>query len=153
MMKQTAVIQCTKPYHAAPEIEDDQEGQHADDEDGADPAQRHFMEAPPIPAGRLFDGVRGHVGNCAPSLDLPQFLQELLFLDRPVLRTARSRLLGEGGRREHHDEQQRQKDTDQRTNARQRRHATISPFFCSAKPPEQAPAARCLPPYDAIVSR
>ncbi len=69
-MKQVAVIQWTKRsnalkrtivrperplsshHHAAQQIEDDQQRQHADDGDGADPAQRHLVELPPVAARR-----------------------------------------------------------------------------------------------------
>ena len=75
MMKQVAVIQCTSarmrekrtstrperpsldPHHAADQIEDDQHREHADNGDGADPAQRHLVEMPPVAAGGLLDGV------------------------------------------------------------------------------------------------
>ena len=76
MMKQVAVIQCTRrsnalkrtsvrperpdfdPHHAADQVEHDQQRQHAEDGDGADPGQRHLVEVAPVAAGRLLDACR-----------------------------------------------------------------------------------------------
>ena len=42
-------------HHAAPEIEDDEHGQNAQDGDAADPTKSHLVEMAPIAAGGLLD--------------------------------------------------------------------------------------------------
>ena len=94
--KQVAVIQCTNRSSALkrtivrPErplsirtmprdkIEDDEQRQHAEDGDGADPAQRHLVEMAPVAARRLLDRVGFDVGDAAATLDRLELLQQLL---------------------------------------------------------------------------
>ena len=45
----------SRSHHAAPQIEDDEQREHAEHGDGADPAQRNFVELTPVAAGGLFD--------------------------------------------------------------------------------------------------
>ena len=64
-------------HHAADQIEQDQHGQHAEDGDGADPAQRHLVELAPIAAGGLLQHLRSGIRQGAAALDLLQLLQQL----------------------------------------------------------------------------
>ena len=68
-------------HHAADKIEQHQQPKHADDRDGADPAQGHFVEVTPVPAGRLLDDVGFRVRNGPAPLDALELLEELLLLD------------------------------------------------------------------------
>ena len=56
--------------------------QHAEDDDAADPAQRHLVEIAPVAAGRLLQHAGALVGNADPALNAVQLLQELLLLHR-----------------------------------------------------------------------
>ena len=44
-------------------------GEHAENGDAADPAQRHFVEVPPVAAHRLLEHVGLHVRNGAAALN------------------------------------------------------------------------------------
>src|SRR5262249_1790406 len=86
------------PDHAAGEIEDDESGQHAEDGDAADPAQRAVAETAPVAPGRLFQHAGALVGNSDPALDAVQLLQQLLLFHRARGGVPRARLLRLSGR-------------------------------------------------------
>ena len=96
-MKQLAVIQCTRrsnagkahqhapgppgldPHHAAGQIEEDEQRKHAEDRNGADPAQRDLMEVTPIAAGGLLDGAGLLVGDGAAAGNPAELVEQLVF--------------------------------------------------------------------------
>jgi hypothetical protein len=65
-------------HHSAIEMEQDEQQQHAEDCNAADPMQRDLMEAPPIAAGGLLDIVGLDVRNAAAAVDEAHLAQELL---------------------------------------------------------------------------
>jgi hypothetical protein len=62
------------PHHAAPQIENDEHRQNAEDGDRADPTQRHLMKMTPIAPGGLLDGVGFRIGDAAAALDRLELL-------------------------------------------------------------------------------
>src|SRR5215470_9364113 len=69
-------------YRATDQIEPNEEKQHTEDGDTADPAKSDLVKLPPITAGRLLDDVGFGVGNGSASLYLFKLLEQLLFLHR-----------------------------------------------------------------------
>ena len=88
------------PHHAADEIEHDQQRQHAEDRDGADPAAASPRGTAASRGRGLLDGVGFGVGNGAAALDLVELLQQLLLLHRVGGRIDRVRLLRGDRRRD-----------------------------------------------------
>ncbi len=74
-------------HHPAVQIEEDEQGQHADDCDGADPTQRHLVEVPPLAAGGLNDRAGLLVGDRAATRDPVELLKQL-----PLCHRTRSRV-------------------------------------------------------------
>src|SRR5438046_10570922 len=68
--------------HAADQVEDDEQRKHAEDGDGADPAQRHLMELTPVAAGRLLDRAGFLVRNAAAAANSVELVEELILFDR-----------------------------------------------------------------------
>ena len=90
-------------HHAAPQIEDHQQRQHADDRNRANDAQRDLVEITPLPAGRLDEHARPLSRDRNATIDLTEGLQQLLFVDRAgrgVDGSVRIALRLLGGRRE-----------------------------------------------------
>src|SRR5262249_32944995 len=88
-------------HHAPHEIEDDDNCEHAEHGDGADPTQGDFMEMTPLTSSRLFEHVRLYVWNSAAPLNSAQFLEQLLLLHGHSGRIDRSATLLCGRRRRH----------------------------------------------------
>ena len=100
MMKQVAVIQWTKRSKALkrtilrPErpllsitmpraqVENDEQRQHAEDGDPADPAQRHVVKLLPVTANRVLEHVGPYVRNGATALNCLELLEQLLLFHR-----------------------------------------------------------------------
>ncbi len=79
--------------------------QHAEDDDAADPAQRHVAEIAPFAPLRLLQHAGARVGNADAALDAVQLLQELLLLHRAcggIDRTGLLRLNRRGERNQKH---------------------------------------------------
>ena len=90
-------------HHSAREIEDDEQGEHADNRDAANPAQCHFMKVPPFAPLRLLQCVGLHVRDRAAALDAPELLQQLLFLHRACGRVDRRRCCARRHHRDHNE--------------------------------------------------
>src|SRR5262245_29579720 len=105
--------------HAASQIEENEERKHAENGDGADPAQRDLMEVAPIPARGLLDRAGLLVGNRAAAADSVELVEKLILLHRArsrVDRAVRVALLGARGSR-HGDDQRERHRTDDETDA------------------------------------
>src|SRR5215467_4596141 len=81
-------------HHTACEVENDQQCQHAQDGDGADPVEPHLVEPPPFAPHRLLDHIGFGVRDGTETLDAVQLPQELLLVYRISGRIDRGRLLG-----------------------------------------------------------
>ena len=91
-------------HHAAPKIENNQNGKHTEQGDAANPAQGDFMEMTPLAACGLLQHVRLHVRNSATPLNSAHFLKQLLLLHRQSGRIyLRTTLLCGCGRRDCND--------------------------------------------------
>src|SRR5439155_12541400 len=113
--------------HAADQIEDNQQGEHAKDCDRANPVQRPVMELAPSPAGRLFEVVRLGVGKRAPAADDAHLLEKLLLLHGArgwIDRIVRVALLRAGRQRDRDDEHEHQGTEDEPGLREQFRHAS-----------------------------
>ena len=121
-------------HHAADQIEQDEHRQHAEDGDGADPAQRHLVELAPIAAGGLLQHARPGIRKRAAPLDLVQLLQKLPLLDRLRHRIDFGRLfllLRHGRRSECCSQTQHQSGDQKSKRCAHRRHSIISLFPAS----------------------
>ena len=115
-----------EPDHAAAEIEDHERGQHAEDCDSSDPAQRNVSEFAPFTTRRLFENSGALIGDADAPLDSVQFLQELLLLHRTGRRV---NLLG-AGRSRHGDNQQEGRRADgQADQSCKRRHELLPSIY------------------------
>src|SRR6516165_10295843 len=84
MIKQTAVIQCTKRSSQLKRTILHRE--KAQDGDGGDPAQRHIVKILPIAPGWMLKHVRPGIWDRAEALDRLELIEELLLLDRTAIR-------------------------------------------------------------------
>ena len=102
--------------HAAGQIEDHKDSEHADDRNGADPAQRDLVEVAPIPAGGLLDHIGLGIGNRSAPLDPLELLEQLFLLHRARRRIDRIvgvTLLGAHGRGNSDDQRKRHRAKDE----------------------------------------
>ena len=174
MMKQVAVIQCTKrsnalkrttrapgppdldPHHAADQIEDHQQREHAEDGDAADPAQRHLVEVAPVAPGRLLDGAGLLVGHaCTRPVIRLSSLEQLSSLDRArgrIDRTSGLRCWAPTGIAQRDDECERQRADDE-THAHEQAFAIPLPPCSPSGVARLAGRTRASTIHDAIVSR
>src|SRR5262249_4672825 len=129
--------------HAADEIKHDEEHEHAENGDGADPAQRHLMEVTPIAAGRLLDRASLLVGDGATAGNAVELVEELVFSDRARRRVDRAvgiALLRAGRSRNGDDQRERHRANDETQTSGKFRHLCTSLHW--AAKPSPAPTTR-----------
>ena len=96
--------------HAADQIKDNKDREHADNRNRADPTQRDLVEVAPIPAGGLLDHIGSGIGNGSAPLDPLEFLEQLFLLHRARRRI--DRIVGVallGARRSRNGDDQRER--------------------------------------------
>src|SRR5262249_12113546 len=69
-------------HHASEQVEHQQQGQHGENGASSDPAQRDLVELTPVASGGLLNDVGFGVRDRPASLDLLQFLEEILLFHR-----------------------------------------------------------------------
>src|SRR5262249_11329910 len=102
--------------HAASQIEENEEREHAENGDGADPAQRHLVEVAPVTAGGLLDRAGLLVGDRAAAADSVELVEKLILLHRArrrVDRAVRVALLSARGGRDSDDQRERHGSDDE----------------------------------------
>ena len=130
--------------HAADQIEGDEDREHAEDRDGADPAQRHLVELTPVATGRLLDRARFLVGKRAAAANSVEFLEELILFDRArrwIDRAVGIALLSTDGACNGDDQRERDCAEDETQTSSKFRHVCSSLHrfcLCSRRPVESS---------------
>ena len=147
--------------HAADQVEDDEQRKHAEDGDGADPAQRHLMEVTPVAAGWLLDRAGLLVGDRATAGNAVELVEKLVLSHRARRRVDRAigiTLLRGHGSRDGDDERERHRTDDETEASTEFRHLCSSlDHYAIARDAwwnrlrSSSPVEALL--YDAIVSR
>ena len=114
-------------HAAAPQIEDGEQRDHAEDGDAADPLQRDGVEFAPIAAGRMLEHIGLGVGDRPAALDHLELVEQLLLFHRAAVRIDRGRLLGRRRGRHCDDKRECEHASDEADPRKKRRHG-ISPL-------------------------